>query len=163
MALRDLSDVYELGAQLFTAEKWPTLYRAWDEHEILNLFNSESEYCLVAECDEVIVGFALGTMMRKPRNSWSYGWLLWLGVSPRFKRRGLGGRLINKLTDTFIDDGARMMLVDTDAQNKTALGLFRKMGFADEMNHVYLSKNLHAHPRYIERTLDEEEWEDEIG
>ncbi len=160
MTFKDMNEVFELGTQLFTAEKWPTLYRAWDEHEILNLFDSEDDYCLVAEADDRVVGFALGTMMKKPRSSWSYGWLLWLGISPRFKGRGIGSRLINKLTEAFIDNGARMMLVDTDAENADALGLFRKMGFADEMKHVYLSKNLLAHPRYLERTLDDAGWDD---
>lgn len=161
MAFRDMNEVYELGTQLFTAEKWPTLYRAWDEHEILNLFDTEGEYCLVAEHEDRIVGFALGTMMKKPRNSWSYGWLLWLGVARRMKGRGIGARLINRLMDTFIEDGARMMLVDTDAENAEAIGLFRKLGFADEMKHVYLSKNLLAHPKYLERTLDHPIWDDD--
>lgn len=163
MEFADLHEVFTLGTKLFTAEKWPTLYRAWDEYEIVNLFGSDGEYCLVAEHDKKVVGFALGSLMRKPRSPWSYGWLKWLGISPAHKGRGIGKRLMNRLTELFIDNGARMMLVDTDAENHDALALFRKMEFTDEMKHIYLSKNLSSHPKYVERIGDEEGWDDEEG
>lgn len=150
MTIGDLGPVCELGTRLFTSERWPTLYRTWDEHDVLELFNSNEPYCLVAEMENRVVGFALGSMIRKPRTSWSYGWLLWLGVDRSCKRRGIGTRLINRLTELFIEDGARMMLVDTDDENHSAISLFRKMGFADDMKHVYLFRNLHSHPKYAE-------------
>jgi len=157
MTFNDLRAVFELGTRLFTPERWPTLYRAWDEYEIVQLFGSDGEFCLVAEVEGRIVGFALGTMMKKPRSSWRYGWLLWLGVSRRMKHRGIGTRLMNQLTERFIDAGARMMLVDTDDENHDALALFRKLGFGDEMKHVYLSKNLVSHPSYRRRKSLEED------
>ena len=117
MQLNDLPVVFRLGQRLFTAEKLPTLYRSWDEHEILELFHSDEETCLVAEDDGKIVAFALGCMMEKPRSAWRYGWLEWLGVSPRYKRCGIARRLLNQLTQLFIDREARIMLVDTDEDN----------------------------------------------
>jgi ribosomal protein S18 acetylase RimI-like enzyme len=151
MQLNDLPAVFKLGQRLFTAEKLPTLYRSWDEHEILELFGSDEETCLVAETDQKIIGFALGCMMDKPRSAWRYGWLEWLGVSPRHKRRGIAGRLLNQLTQLFIDRDARIMLVDTDEENLDALAFFRKTGFGQELKHVYLSRNLDAHPKSVER------------
>ena len=152
MRLEDMRAVFQIGQQLFTAEKWPTLYRAWDEYEITELFGTDGEYCLVAETARGrVVGFALGTMMQKPHTAWRYGWLLWLGVSPRHAGRGIGGRLVNQLTERFIEDDARMMLVDTDAGNTEALEFFRAQGFGREVSHVYLSKNFATLPRYRER------------
>lgn len=151
MELSDLVPVFELGHRLFTAEKWPTLYRAWDEYEIMDLYGSDRELCLVAEADDKIVGFALGTEMEKPRSAWKYGWLLWLGVHPKFKRRGLGTRLVNRLTDLFIEREVRMMLVDTDAENADAIAFFHRRGFGGALNHVYLSRNLDDHPLALER------------
>lgn len=69
MELKDISGVFELGQKLFTAEKWPTLYRSWDDHELAQLFSTDAETCLVAEADERIVGFALGRVMEKPRSA----------------------------------------------------------------------------------------------
>jgi ribosomal protein S18 acetylase RimI-like enzyme len=157
MELRDVAQVFELGQKLFTAEQWPSLYRSWDDHEIAQLFSTEAETCLVAEADGKIVGFALGRILEKPRNAWRYGWLLWLGVEPRFKRSGVASRLVNQLKGLFIDRNARIMLVDTAAKNHGALAFFRRNGFGQEIRHVYLSQNLENDPRYIKRNDDAED------
>ncbi len=154
MELKDVPAVFELGQRLFTAEKWPTLYRSWDDHELAQLFGNDAETCLVADAEERVVGFALGRILEKPRSAWRYGWLLWLGVEPRFKRTGVATRLLNQLTVRFIDRDARIMLVDTDAANHGALAFFRRSGFGQEIRHVYLSQNLENHPRYLERKED---------
>lgn len=151
MELRDLPGVFELGQALFTAERLPTLYRAWDEDEVVQLYGTDADTCLVAECEDRIVGFALGSIMKKPRSAWRYGWVEWLGVAPRFKRRGLATRLLSRLTELFIEREARILLVDTDEENHEALAFFRKQGFGQELRHVYLSMNLENHPRYIEQ------------
>ena len=151
MELEDLSAVYSLGEKLFTAEKWPNLYRTWDEYELVELFSSDGEFCLVAEVNDNIVGFILGTLIEKRRRAWSYGWLIWLGLDTNFKRRGIGRRLLNNLTERFIEHGARIMLADTDAENYEALTFFKKQGFGDETEHVYLSRNLRTHPEYLRR------------
>ena len=159
MVLDDLPAVFRLGQLLFTAEKLPTLYRSWDEHEILELFGSDEETCLVAETEGKLIGFTLGCMMEKHRSAWRYGWLEWLGVAPRYKRRGIAARLLNQLTQRFIEREARIMLVDTDEDNSEALAFFRKRGFGREIRHIYLSQNLENHPKYLERKVDE--WPDE--
>ncbi|MHB1306264.1 MAG: GNAT family N-acetyltransferase [Limisphaerales bacterium] len=153
MELHDIPAVYELGQRLFTADRWPTLYRSWDDHELTQLFNTDGETCLVAADTENdrIVGFALGRMMEKPRSAWRYGWLLWLGIAPLYKRHGVARRLVNQLTALFIERDARIMQVDTDEENQAGLRFFRKQGFGQELRHVYLSLNLENHPRYIER------------
>ena len=158
MELKDVPDVFELGQKLFTAEEWPTLYRSWDDHELAQLFSTESETCLIAEADGKVIGFALGRVMEKPRSAWRYGWLLWLGVDPRFKRSGVATRLVNQLRGLFIERDARIMLVDTAAKNHSALAFFRRNGFGQEIRHVYLSQNLENDPRYIERNdIDEDD------
>jgi ribosomal protein S18 acetylase RimI-like enzyme len=157
LELRDVPEIFELGQKLFTAEEWPSLYRSWDDHELALLFSNDAETCLVAVADEQVVGFALGRMMEKPRNAWRYGWLLWLGVEPRFKRSGVASRLVNQLRGLFIKRNARIMLVDTAAKNHGALTFFRRNGFGQEIRHVYLSQNLENDPRYIERNDDSED------
>jgi ribosomal protein S18 acetylase RimI-like enzyme len=150
MALQDLPEVFALGERLFTAEKWPTLYRSWDQYEVVQLFDSDGEFCLVAETEHRIIGFALGTLMEKYGSAWRYGWLLWLGISQRHRGRGIAARLLNRLADLFIHHGARIMLVDTDAANEQAIHFFREQGFGNDLMHVYLSRNLEEHPSYIE-------------
>jgi ribosomal protein S18 acetylase RimI-like enzyme len=148
MELEDLPAVYALGEAVFTADKWPSLYRTWDEYEPVGLFHSDGEFCLVAESDNKLAGFALGSLIDKRNSSWSYGYLTWLAVDPELKRGGIASKLISAITDAFIRAGARMMIVDTDARNKPAIKLFRKHNFLHEDLHVYLSKNLTSHPDY---------------
>lgn len=148
MEIGDLPEVFDLGEELFTAERWRTLYRTWDEYELATLFASEGELCIVAELDDDIVGFALGTILDKRGSAWSYGHLLWLGVDGKVGRRGVAAKLLERMTETFIEEGARILLVDTAADNDAALAFFRKNGFGDEEPHVYLSKNLTDDPEY---------------
>lgn len=164
MELRDLPKVHALGEELFTAEKWPALYRTWDEYEIVEFFASDGDFCLVAvmetttndeddedEEDEQVVGFCLGTILEKRHSAWSYGYLVWMGVDASLKGRGIGRKLLDHLTDLFVEHGARMMLVDTAAKNEGALRFFRGQGFGHELEHVYLSRNLDKHPKAVKR------------
>ena len=155
MELVDVAPTFELGQKLFTADCWPTLYRTWDEYEVVSLYANERNNCLVAERDGQIFGFALGSILEKRGGPWTYGYLLWLGVDPDLTRRGLGRQLIDELTLRFIDAGVRMMLVDTETDNHAAVALFRRVGFGHERPHVYLSRNLTAHPEY-QRHRDED-------
>ena len=161
MQLEDLPKVYALGEELFTAEKWPALYRTWDEYEIVEFFGSDGEFCLVAvteqdegdshDAEEEVVGFCLGTLLEKRHSAWSYGYLVWMGVNPNLKGRGIGRKLLQELTDLFVENGARMMLVDTAGDNEGALRFFRSQGFGHELEHVYLSRNLDKHPKAVKR------------
>ena len=152
MELEDLYRVYALGEQLYTAEDWPNLYRTWDETDIINNYTTDGEFCWVAETDTgEIVGFALGAMLEKRRNSWVYGWLDWLGVHAAWQGKGVGKRLLDKLTDLFIEQGARMILIDTEADNQQALRFFQKEGFGNPNEHVYLSRNLTRDSEYLKR------------
>ncbi len=136
----DLSPVYYLGTTLFTAEKWPVLYRTWDQYEILERFMSDSEFSLVAEQGDELVGFAIGTIIEK--HSWSYGYLLWLGVREDVQNEGVGKKLYEKMEMLFRKSGARIMMVDTAYDHKKAIGFFKKRGFENIEKHVYLTKSL---------------------
>jgi ribosomal protein S18 acetylase RimI-like enzyme len=146
MYIDDIAPVYHLGESLFTSDLYPYLYRTWDQWEVIGLYNTDSEYCLVAEIDEQLAGFVLGTIISK--GSWVYGYIIWLGVNPAFQRRGVADQLVDKLVERLIDDGARSLLVDTDPENTPALNFFRRKGFGNTREHVFLSMNLGKHDYY---------------
>lgn len=151
MLVEDIAAVVALGYTLFTAES-PTLYRCWDEMDVLELYQNNKTLCLVAVTpDNEVVGFALGSLLEKPGRPWKYGWLEWLGVAAAYKRRRLARRLVNRLQDLFIEQDVRIMLVDTSEDNQDALRFFRKFGFEQEHRHIYMSVNLDSHPKVIGR------------
>lgn len=142
MTIDDLAPVFHLGEKLFTADTYPNLYRTWDEYEVIAYFQEAPEFCLVAEFKGKLVGFVLGTTISKKQSSWKYGYLVWLGVEPAFQSRGIAARLFNQFRNLMIEDGVRMLLVDTAAENLPAIHFFEKQGFEKPQKHVYLQLNL---------------------
>ena len=146
LEIDDLAPVFHLGEELFTSNSYPYLYRTWDQWEVIGLYNTDPEYCLVAEIQGQIAGFILGTVISKA--TWTYGYILWLGVSPDFQRRGVGDALVDKLIERMVEDVARFMLVDTDPANTPAVNFFNRKGFGNSREHIFLSMNLGKHEYY---------------
>ncbi len=146
LEIDDLSPVYRLGERLFTRSNFPVLYRTWDSFEVTHYYATEPEYCLVAvdSCGSV-VGFALGSIIEKDGTPWKYGYLAWLGVAPEYQGRGVAQRLLREFEKRMKDDGARILLVDTEADNQRAISFFQSNGFAQPKSHVWLSKSLTRH------------------
>ncbi len=142
LMIDDFPEVFHIGEEIFTAEFSQSLYRTWDEFEITTLFNSDTELCLVAEAGGKIQGFALGTTVEKHNSPWKYGYLIWLGVREEAQKGEVGTRLFNEIKRRMKDQGARMIIIDTSADNEAALSFFQKMGFKDRQEHVFLSLNL---------------------
>lgn len=146
LTIDDLAAVFHLGEQLFTSDFSPSMYRTWDEYEITTLFNSDSDLCLVAELDGEIVGFALGTTVEKQNSAWKYGYLVWIGVRPGLQKCGAGRKLFSELKKRMVEQGVRMIVIDTDADNEAGINFFRKLGFGNIQQHVYMTLNL-SRPR----------------
>ena len=142
MTIDDFSTVFHIGEQVFTAESFQTLYRTWDEYEVTTFFNSDSELCLVAEVAGTVIGFALGTTVTKHNSPWKYGYLVWLGVCTDIQQGGVGSGLFKEIKHRMKEQGVRMMIIDTSADNQPAVRFFEKQGFGDVQEHVYMSLNL---------------------
>jgi len=142
MTIDDFSEVFHIGEENYTAEYSQSLYRTWDEYEITTLFNSDSELCLVAEAGERILGFVLGTTVTKHNSPWKYGYLVWLGVRKHAQQGGVGSALFKEIKRRMMDQGVRMIIIDTSADNQTAIRFFQKQGFDDIREHFYMSLNL---------------------
>jgi ribosomal protein S18 acetylase RimI-like enzyme len=147
MEIDDFPAVFHLGEKLFRAQKVPNLYRTWDEFEVISLYQGDPEFCLVVEVEEQIIGFALGNTISKSHSAWKYGHLIWLGIAPAFQRKNIATRLFNRFRDLMLENGVRMLLVDTEAGDLPALRFFQKMGFGNPQKHIYMTLNLAAQRR----------------
>ena len=136
MTIDDFADVFHLGEELFTSDYSPSMYRTWDEYEITTLYNSDTELCLVAALEGEIVGFALGTTVEKTQSAWKYGYLVWIGVRPGLQKKGVGDGLFNEIKKRMMDQGVRMIVIDTDADNIAGIRFFKKHGFGNIRKHV---------------------------
>ena len=142
MTIDDFPEVFHIGEEIFTANYSQSLYRTWDEYEITTLFNSDTELCLVAEAGERLLGFALGTTVKKQNSPWKYGYLVWLGVRRDIQKGKVGSRLFHEIKRRMKEQGVRMIIIDTSADNLPAIRFFQKQGFDDIQEHVYMSLNL---------------------
>lgn len=142
MDIDDLAPVFHLGETLFKADETPNLYRTWEPYEVVGLFQSSGDFCLVAEANKRIVGFALGDLITKSHSAWKYGYLIWLGVAPAYQKQGVAEKLFRRFKDLVIENGARMLMADTQAGHMPALRFFRKMGLGHPQQHTYLTMNL---------------------
>jgi ribosomal protein S18 acetylase RimI-like enzyme len=146
MELDDLAPVYHLGERLFTCDLYPFLYRTWDQWEVVGHYNTDPEFCLVAEVGGSLAGFIIGTLISKA--SWTYGYIVWLGVDVDFHSTGVAHKLFDRLVDRMVEEGARYLIADTDPSNTAALKFFTKKGFKNEREHVVLTLNLSRSGRY---------------
>jgi ribosomal protein S18 acetylase RimI-like enzyme len=144
MEIDDLYPIYLIGEQIFTT-KSSNLYNFWDEHLVLQSFLSNPEYCVVAtvkeQDKETVVGFSFGTTIEKPRSSWKYAYLVWLGCSNDYQGLGLASQLYNVMLELFWQQKCRILMIDTQQNNEGALKFFRKLGFGHDEEHVYLSNS----------------------
>lgn len=139
----DLGVIFHLGERVFTPGELSNLYRTWDEYEVTGLFHA-GDYVLVAEADGKVVGFAMGAIIEKARTAWNYGHLLWLAVDPEFARQGIAGQLFDRFRDLMEEAGVRMLMVDTQADNRAAIRFFRRKGFMNPTDHVYMTLNIES-------------------
>lgn len=142
MTIDDFPTVFHIGEQIFTAEYSQSLYRTWDEYEVTTLFNSDSELCLVAEAGGKTLGFAMGTTVEKHHSSWKYGYLVWLGVRNDIQQSGVGSELFKEVKRRMREQGVRIIMIDTSADNQAAIRFFHKQGFGNIREHVYMTLNL---------------------
>ena len=143
MEIDDLAAVYHLGESLFTRAALPVLYRTWDPYEVTFYYNTDPDFCLVAETDdEELVGFALGSTVDKDGSSWRYGYLAWLGVKQEFQGHRVAHRLLREFEKRMKEEGVRMLIVDTEGDNARALAFFKGQGFSRPTTHVWLTKSL---------------------
>ncbi len=143
----DLAAVFHLGEALFTPQDVSNLYRTWNEFEVTGLFNNSPDYMLVAIAGQKkVVGFAIGNVIEKRGSAWTYGHLLWLGVDPAFAGLGVGSMLFERFRRIMDNDDVRMLIIDTQADNDGALEFFKRKGFANPIDHVYMTLNLDETP-----------------
>lgn len=139
--MEDISDVYRLGCQLFHSVELTTLYRTWDAHEVTVNFDQDPNLSLIAETKNGrIVGFALGKTYENETGGWKYGHVLWMGVSPRYQRTGVGGELYQEMERRMRQQGVRMSFVDMAHSNTAARNFFRRMGYGRPESEVWMSK-----------------------
>jgi ribosomal protein S18 acetylase RimI-like enzyme len=126
-------------------------HASWDTTPTLADFQgfhaTDPDFFLVAELDQAIVGFIYGTESRhvpiEVLHNWNTrkaGSIETLVVEVKFRRRGFGTLLLDKLLELFKDRGIDTVTLSVPASEVAAQKLYEKFGF--ETRGYFLRKKL---------------------
>ena len=105
----------------------PLFRPAWDAASFKDLLDHPGSTAFMARAGEPLetAGFILGRLAADEAE------ILTLGVSPNWQRRGIGQRLVKTLGRTARKAEVRRLHLEVAASNTAALGLYRRLGFAE--------------------------------
>jgi len=101
----------------------------WEQSVFLEALTYYPSTYFVAVCDGVVVGFVVGGLEDTGENI--YGHLCNLGVSPRYRRRGIGRLLVNRVEHQFALELASGVQLEVRFSNIPAQRFYHRMGYRD--------------------------------
>ncbi len=113
---KDLEDIFRIELESFKIP-YPKKYLAV-------LLVLAGDLFLVAETREGIVGYAAGVLRLN-----DIGHIVSIAVAKRWRRKGIGTRLIKELEKRFKEKNMRASRLEVRVSNKPAIRLYEKLGY----------------------------------
>jgi ribosomal-protein-alanine acetyltransferase len=128
--INDLETLYQIERECFAIE-------AFNKQHIAYLLENPNAVSLVAKINNVIVGFIIGLIHR--RNEEIIGRIYTLDVAVKYRRKGVGLKLLDEIERIFLEKGAKICYLEVRKDNMAALELYRKHGYikVKELEHYY--------------------------
>jgi ribosomal-protein-alanine N-acetyltransferase len=98
---------------------------AYSRPELAHYLAHKRAICLVARCEDKIVGFVLAHHDRR-----GFGHIVTLDVDPAQRRSGLGSTLIQAIETRCRDLDLTSVFLEVAVNNRTALGFYKKHGYS---------------------------------
>ncbi|MGA9531913.1 MAG: GNAT family N-acetyltransferase [Anaerolineales bacterium] len=111
---RDVFPIHSLEKRCFGDDAWPWL-------DVLGALTSPGAVHLKFSAGEEIAGYLIGE-----RRSADVGWIAAIAVDPRWRRQGLGARLMSAAEAEL---STRCVRLSLRASNNAANSLYRKLGY----------------------------------
>lgn len=131
----DAADIFEIGEKSFTKY-------GMEEFEfsmIAELLEDYPNYSIVAEKKGKILGFILA----KPyEDSKTRFYIYWVGVDSKFRGKGIGSALIEKITEIARKNGFKTIIIDTQRSNKRMVKLLKRLRFNVIEEEIFFSKKI---------------------
>lgn len=132
--INDLETLYEIERECFTIE-------AFSKQHLAHLLNTSNAISLVALLNNSIVGFIIGLVYRQEKETNSRVYTL--DVASKYRRKGIGLRLLDEIERIFIEKGAKVCCLEARKDNMAALELYRRQGYREvkELRDYYNGAN----------------------
>ncbi len=103
--------------------------RQWSEAEFQDLISQSNVFGFMARQTNAFFSKPLGGFVLS-REAGGEAEILTVAVAEKFGRQGLGWRLMQAAVREAISRGADSMFLEVEAENRPAVGLYGKLGFA---------------------------------
>ena len=142
LSIRDLDRLHEIEKQCFKDE-------AFTKEQIVQLLKEYNSIGLVARADGRIVGFVLG-MIHVDRKA-MHGHILTIDISPTYRRRRVGQRLLQEMENIFKQKGVKTSHLEVREDNAAAISLYIALGYKEigKLENYYGN----THGIYFEKVL----------
>ena len=101
----------------------------WEQSVFLEALTYYPSTYFVAVCDGMVAGFVVGGLEDTGENI--YGHLCNLGVSPRYRRRGIGKLLVRRVEHQFALELATGVQLEVRFSNTAAQRFYRSLGYRE--------------------------------
>lgn len=134
--VNDLETLYKIERECFAVE-------AFTKTEIAYLLEAPNAISLIARVDDEIAGFTIGLIRDYEKTR--AGHVYTIDVAIKYRRRGVGLRLLNELEQVFIKRGVKICYLEARFDNVAAQELYRKHGYAEARTlRDYYSRGAHG-------------------
>ncbi len=122
-ARADIPGIVELERKLFPDP--------WDEQAFLDVLFYYSNTFFTLKGGEKVVGFVTAGI--EDTSEAVYGHVMNLAVVPELRKRGLGGRLMQRIEYEFLVCGAEGSQLEVRVSNDDAISFYKKLGYSQVM------------------------------
>ena len=134
--INDLETLYKIERECFAVE-------AFTQTEIAHLLEDPNAISLIARVDGEIAGFTIGLIHDYGKTR--AGHVYTIDVAIKYRRRGVGLRLLKELEQVFIKGGVKICYLEARFDNMAAQELYRKHGYAEARTlRDYYSRGTHG-------------------
>ena len=112
------------------------------EEYIRNLLKSEDSQILVAIKGDKIVGYSIAVISKHPPvlKVERYGFIDDLSVKPRYRRTGIGAKMLERILEWFESKGIKRIELKVVPTNEIGYSFWKKHGFREYLHFLYLDK-----------------------
>ncbi len=119
-SIKHLDKLYTIETKCFNKE-------AFTRKQIGQLLTDYSCVSLVANKDEKIVGFVIGTIYASTKKP--VGRIVTIDVMPEHRKEGIGQTLLFEMEKVFKEKGVKASRLEVREDNVAALNLYQKLGY----------------------------------
>lgn len=134
VSIEDLGPILKLGKE---EESKIAPQGFYSEHELGCIIDSGTHRPFLVAEDSGLAGFAIGFVDVN-----SIGYILYLAVSKKRRRIGIGKMLVEECLKRFKSMGVKTLFITVDKNNRTAIRFYEKIGFNKIVESILMEKGI---------------------